>query len=159
MAYQDYLIESLTQQVSDMAAGHAAMLAQVALLQQQLDDLRTQADAWQAAGATYASSLLAGPPDNLPFGTGMGVLWRTLQAADLPGELDKPLHINTSDAHIRLAEASDHPVAPTAGAEVNLYMKADKLVIQFTHGSGDTHYFTLDLAGHTAVWVYATSAP
>jgi hypothetical protein len=155
MTYQDDLIEALTQQISAMAAEYAAQTSQLMLLQQQLDDVRARLD----GVLPTASSELSGPPDYLPFGTGDGVLWRVLQAADLPGELDKPLHISSSDAHIRLAEASSNPTAPAIGAEVNLYMKADKLVIQFTHGSGDTHYFTLDLAAHAAVWVYATSAP
>lgn len=172
MANQDWTIENLTQRMDELSASHAALLTQLVTLQLQVDELRELVMA-TPVGTTHVSpppvpeqppqenlaAPLQGPPDYLPFGTGMGVLWRTLTAADVPGELNKPLHLSAADGHIRMAEATSNPAAPAVGAEVNIYLKADKLVVQFTHGSGDTHYYTLDLTAHAAAWQYSAVAP
>ena len=60
---------------------------------------------------------------------------------------------------ITLDEQSATPSAPTVSAEANLYVKADKLIVQFDD-AGTTKYFYLDLTAATdQQWQYTISAP
>jgi len=60
---------------------------------------------------------------------------------------------------VTIDEQSSTPSTPTAGTEANLYMKDDKLILQFDH-SGTVKYFYLNLtAASNQQWQYTTSAP
>lgn len=60
---------------------------------------------------------------------------------------------------LRLTEAANSPgINPTQGTELNLYMKGDKLVIQFNDG-GTMRYKYLDLTGTGVTWQHSTTAP
>ena len=57
-------------------------------------------------------------------------------------------------------ELSANPPAPARGGQLNMYMKANKLVVHFVDAVGASHFFTLDLtAVATQSWVYSASAP
>lgn len=62
------------------------------------------------------------------------------------------------DAHLTLDEMAATPSDPTAGAECRIYMKADKLVIQYNDAS-TIRYKYLELTGTGVTWVHTTSAP
>jgi len=62
------------------------------------------------------------------------------------------------DTHINLDEMSSTPSSPTAGTMCNIYMKADKLVIQYNQG-GTVRYKYLDLTGTGVTWTHTTTAP
>ena len=57
-----------------------------------------------------------------------------------------------------LAEQSTTPSNPTAGTEARIYIKSDKLVVQF-NDAGTVRYKYLDLTGTGANWVHDTVAP
>lgn len=63
-----------------------------------------------------------------------------------------------SDGGILLPELSGTPGIPSAGIAMQIYMKADKFVIQFNDG-GTVRYKYLDLTGTGVTWVHTTSAP
>lgn len=63
-----------------------------------------------------------------------------------------------TDKWLRLAEMSSAPSTPTANTQVQLYMKADKMVIAFNRG-GTVQYYTLDLAADSGTWAHSTTAP
>lgn len=63
-----------------------------------------------------------------------------------------------ASAYLNLAERSTTPTSPTAGSEVNIYMKADKLIVQYNLG-GTAQYFWLDLTSGSGTWSFSTSAP
>lgn len=64
----------------------------------------------------------------------------------------------TASAYQQFVERTTTPTNPTAGAEVNLYMKSDKLVLQYNDG-GTVRYKYLDLTGTGVTWVHTTVAP
>jgi hypothetical protein len=55
-------------------------------------------------------------------------------------------------------EVSATPAAPADGAMFRIYMKNDKLVIQYNDG-GTVRYKYLDLTGTGVTWTHTTSAP
>jgi collagen type VII alpha len=57
-----------------------------------------------------------------------------------------------------LSEQSATPSAPATSAAANVYMKADKLVIQYQDGA-TLRYKFLDLTGTGVTWVHTTTAP
>jgi len=64
----------------------------------------------------------------------------------------------TSIASQTFTERSGTPSNPTSGTEARLYMKGDKLIIQFNDG-GTVRYKYLDLTGTGVTWTHTTSAP
>ena len=63
-----------------------------------------------------------------------------------------------SDGALQKPEQTTTPTAPTSGAACNLYMKADKFIIQYNDG-GTVRWKYLDLAGTGVTWVHTTTAP
>lgn len=59
---------------------------------------------------------------------------------------------------ITIEEESSTPSNPTSGTHSRIYMKADKLIIQFNDG-GTVRYKYLDLTGTTTTWTHTTTAP
>jgi hypothetical protein len=59
---------------------------------------------------------------------------------------------------IQFPELSTTPTNPSIGAEGNVYVKADKLVIQF-NDSGTVRYKYLDLTGTGVTWTHTTTPP
>jgi hypothetical protein len=59
---------------------------------------------------------------------------------------------------IQFPELSTTPTNPSIGAEGNVYVKADKLVIQF-NDSGTIRYKYLDLTGTGVTWTHTTTPP
>lgn len=55
-------------------------------------------------------------------------------------------------------EQSSTPSTPSSGTQARLYMKADKLIIQYNDG-GTVRYKYLDLTGTGVTWVHTTTAP
>lgn len=64
----------------------------------------------------------------------------------------------TSVASETFTERSGTPSNPTSGTEARIYMKGDKLIIQFNDG-GTVRYKYLDLTGTGVTWTHTTSAP
>ena len=64
----------------------------------------------------------------------------------------------TTNAYHKLVERSSTPPAPSDGAEANVYMKADKFIIQYNEG-GTIRYKYLLLTGTGTTWAHTTSAP
>lgn len=61
--------------------------------------------------------------------------------------------------HLTWNERTTTPSNPKAGQEVRMYMKADKLVVQYYDGT-TTKYFYLDLTATTnQQWIYTTTPP
>lgn len=60
--------------------------------------------------------------------------------------------------NLALQEKSATPSDPTSSAEAKIYLKSDKLVIQF-NDAGTVRYKYLDLTGTGVTWVHTTSAP
>jgi hypothetical protein len=70
--------------------------------------------------------------------------------------LGVPLNLDTN---INFPEMAATPSTPTNGVAANLYMKADKLIVQYNHG-GTVRYYYLNLtAGADQSWLHTTSAP
>lgn len=59
---------------------------------------------------------------------------------------------------VLLVEQASAPSSPTSGTQARLYMKGDKLIIQYNDG-GTTRYKYLDLTGTGVTWVHTTTAP
>lgn len=59
---------------------------------------------------------------------------------------------------VHWTEVDTTPTAPTAGGVFRIYMKADKLVIQYNDG-GTVKYRYMDLTSTDATWVYTVTAP
>ncbi len=57
-----------------------------------------------------------------------------------------------------LAEQSGTPSDPTSGVQAKVYLKGDKLIIQFQEGS-TVRYKYLDLTGTGVTWTHTTVAP
>jgi hypothetical protein len=55
-------------------------------------------------------------------------------------------------------EVSTTPSNPVSGTQGNIYIKGDKLVIQFNDG-GTVRYKYLDLTGTGVTWTHTTTAP
>jgi len=73
------------------------------------------------------------------------------------------LHLNPSSgshAAITLGESSTTPDTPSVGDECRIYMKGDKLIVQFNDG-GIIRYKYMDLTGSTdpEIWTNTTTAP
>lgn len=62
------------------------------------------------------------------------------------------------DGSIQFAEQASTPTSPTSGSEMNVYMKADKFVIQYNDG-GTVRYKYLLLSGTGTTWTHTTTAP
>lgn len=73
---------------------------------------------------------------------------------------DTRLHIGAGSGlgAITWNEESSTPANPTSGNQCRLYMKADKLVVQYNDG-GTVRYKYLDLTGTGVTWTHTTSAP
>jgi hypothetical protein len=61
-------------------------------------------------------------------------------------------------AAITLAESTANPATPTSAAEMRVYMKADKFVIQYNDG-GTVRWKYLDLTGTGVTWTHTAVAP
>jgi hypothetical protein len=57
-----------------------------------------------------------------------------------------------------LDEQASSPGNPTSGSQARVYMKADKLVLQY-NDAGTVRYKYLDLTGTGVTWVHTTTAP
>jgi hypothetical protein len=68
---------------------------------------------------------------------------------------DTKLHV---DGAITLEDDTATPAVPDSAAECRLYMKDDKLIIQYNDG-GTARYKYLDLTGTGVTWTHTTSAP
>jgi hypothetical protein len=66
--------------------------------------------------------------------------------------------ITSINGWLTLEETGSTPPTPTAGTQMRLYMKSDKLVIQYRDG-GTTRYKYLDLTGTGVTWTHSTTAP
>ena len=62
------------------------------------------------------------------------------------------------DAHINFDEMSSTPSSPADGVSCNVYMKSDRLVIQYNQG-GTIRYKSLLLTGTGVTWSHSTTAP
>jgi hypothetical protein len=60
--------------------------------------------------------------------------------------------------NLALQERASTPTDPTSSSEAKIYLKADKLVLQF-NDAGTVRYKYLDLTGTGVTWVHTTSAP
>lgn len=54
--------------------------------------------------------------------------------------------------------ASAPASSPASGSQVRVYMKADKLIVQYNDG-GTVRYYYLDLPSGSGTWAHTTSAP
>ena len=68
---------------------------------------------------------------------------------------DTKLHV---DGVVTLEEETTTPADPDDGAECRIYMKDDKLIIQYNHG-GTVRYKYLALTGTGVDWTHTTSPP
>ena len=68
---------------------------------------------------------------------------------------DTQLHV---DGAVTLEEESSTPSNPTSGSQCRMYMKDDKLIIQYNDG-GTVRYKYLDLTGTGVTWTHTTTAP
>jgi hypothetical protein len=68
---------------------------------------------------------------------------------------DTKLHV---DGVVTLEEESSTPSNPTSGSQCRMYMKDDKLIIQYNDG-GTVRYKYLDLTGTGVTWNHTTTAP
>lgn len=64
----------------------------------------------------------------------------------------------TGSTMLRMRETANTPPSPGAGDAMHIYMKGDKLIIQFNDG-GTVRYKYLDLTGTGVTWVHTTVAP
>jgi hypothetical protein len=64
----------------------------------------------------------------------------------------------TTGSYLKLTERTTTPTDPSSGAAANVYIRGDKLVIQFNDG-GTVRYKYLDLTGTGVTWVHTTTAP
>ena len=68
------------------------------------------------------------------------------------------LHIGGANAVLTIAETNTTPPAPGAADKAHIYVKGDKLVIQFKDGNY-TRYKWLSLIGSGVTWQQSTTAP
>ena len=68
------------------------------------------------------------------------------------------MHIAASSGTITMNEDTVAPGSPTASNQCRIYMKADKLVIQYNQ-AGTVRYKYLTLSGTGVTWVHTTTAP
>jgi len=71
---------------------------------------------------------------------------------------DGSVHISASSGTVTMDEDTVAPGAPTASNQCRIYMKADKLVIQYNQ-AGTVRYKYLTLSGTGVTWVHTTTAP
>ncbi len=71
---------------------------------------------------------------------------------------DATVELGGTNAAISLNEDTVTPATPAASAECRIYMKADKIVIQY-NDAGTVRYKYLDLTGTGVTWVATTTAP
>jgi hypothetical protein len=80
-------------------------------------------------------------------------------AQQLVEELQTWLYqITTTVSVWTMPEQTTTPPPPTDGAEARLYLKADKLIVQFNDG-GTVRWKYLDLTGTGTTWTHTASAP
>jgi hypothetical protein len=65
---------------------------------------------------------------------------------------------NGEQGNLALQERTATPADPTSSSEAKIYLKADKLILQF-NDAGTVRYKYLDLTGTGVTWVHTTSAP
>lgn len=65
---------------------------------------------------------------------------------------------NNFDNRVDFQELVNAPAAPNASSQCRMYMKADKLIIQY-NDAGTTRYKYLTLTGTGVTWTHTTSAP
>ena len=82
----------------------------------------------------------------------------TLRVGSAAADADGTLQISGTAAAITLDEATSTPTAPGAADRCRLYMKADKLIVQY-YDAGTVRYYYLDLTGGVGTWAHTTSAP
>ena len=71
---------------------------------------------------------------------------------------DSTLELAGSNAALSLNENTATPATPASGAEARIYMKADKLIIQY-NDAGTVRYKYLTLTGTGVTWTHTTTAP
>ncbi len=71
---------------------------------------------------------------------------------------DSSLELSGSSAAISLNENSATPSTPATGTEARIYMKADRLIIQYRDGT-TTRYKSLLLTGTGSSWSHSLTAP
>lgn len=59
---------------------------------------------------------------------------------------------------IAVQEISSTPSDPASGTQMNIYMRGNRLIVQFNDG-GTVRYKYLDLSGTGVTWVHTTTAP
>jgi hypothetical protein len=64
----------------------------------------------------------------------------------------------SGSTYMNMLETSNTPPSPTANIGMNIYIKGDKLIIQFNEG-GTVRYKYLDLTGTGVTWTHTTTAP
>lgn len=82
----------------------------------------------------------------------------TLRVGSVGAAADSTLQLSGSAAALTLDEASSTPTAPGAADRCRLYMKADKLIVQYDD-AGTVRYFYLTLNSTSATWTHTTTAP
>jgi hypothetical protein len=82
----------------------------------------------------------------------------TYQAAIRGDANANGIQLSVKAGAFELGEISSTPANPTSGTQGNIYIKGDKLVIQFNDG-GTTRYKYLDLTGTGVTWTHSTTAP
>jgi hypothetical protein len=66
---------------------------------------------------------------------------------------------NSAGVAIQLPQRATNPANPASSAEVNVYVKGNKIVFQY-NDAGTVRYVTYDLTqSATALWATSTSAP
>ncbi|GIV81733.1 MAG: hypothetical protein KatS3mg051_1087 [Anaerolineae bacterium] len=62
------------------------------------------------------------------------------------------------DSYVQLVEQASTPASPTSRDKANIYVKSDKLVVQW-NDNGTIRYKYLDLNGTGVTWTHTTTAP
>jgi hypothetical protein len=81
-----------------------------------------------------------------------------LRVGGVSADADGTLQVSGTAAAMTLDEATSTPTAPGTADRCRLYMKADKLIVQY-YDAGTVRYKYLDLTGTGVTWVHTTSAP
>ena len=71
---------------------------------------------------------------------------------------DGTVHVAASSGTVTMDEDTVAPGTPANGNQCRIYMKADKLVIQYNQG-GTVRYKYLTLSGTGVTWTHSTTAP
>lgn len=82
----------------------------------------------------------------------------SLRVGSVAADADGTLQISGTAAAITLDEATSTPAAPGTADRCRLYMKGDKLIVQY-YDAGTVRYKYLDLTGTGVTWVHTTSEP